>query len=270
MGKGKGYTGCMRRVNFNRISTAWDESAEWYHGLVGRRGMELQQRVVFPAALRLLGLQRIERLLDVACGQGAFCREARKRADHIVSLDASRTLIELARQGSPRDIQFFTSDARKFSEEIVKRAPFDALSCILALGNIDDAASVLNECAKVLKPQGRLVLVITHPCFRIPRQSGWGWDEQRKLQYRRIDRYASEMKIPVTMHPGRGGSEVTWTFHRPLSYYVTALRRAGFAVDAMEELTTNRTSTPGPRAKADQRSKEEIQLFLAVRAVKSK
>jgi hypothetical protein len=34
-----------------------------------------------------------------------------------------------------------------------------------------------------------MVLLLTHPCFRVPRQSGWGWDEQRKLQYRRVDRY---------------------------------------------------------------------------------
>jgi ubiquinone/menaquinone biosynthesis C-methylase UbiE len=230
--------------------------------------MELQQRVVFPAVIRLLWLEKHDKLLDAACGQGAFCREALKRTDLIVGLDASRRLIELARKITPAKVKLHVGDARAFPEEVRRAAPYDAVSCILALGNIDDAAKVFEESAKILKTQGRLVFVITHPCFRIPRQSGWGWDEKRKLQYRRIDKYASEMKIPITMHPGQGRSEVTWTFHRPLHYYFNALRSAGFMVDAVEELVTHRHSTPGPRAKADQTSKEEIPLFMAIRAVK--
>lgn len=262
------YTGGMKGNTITRISTAWDESAEWYQGLVGRRGMELQQKVVFPAALQLLDLKSGHTLLDVACGQGAFCREARKYADVAVGIDASRALIEFAKKTSPRDIRFFAGDARSFPDDVKRYAPFDAVSCILALGNIDEAGKVFDECADVLKPRGRFVFVITHPCFRIPRQSGWGWDEKRKLQYRRIDRYLSEMKIPIIMHPGIQRSEVTWTYHRPIQSYAAALRDAGFAIDAIEELTTTRQSTPGPRARADQRSKEEIPLFLAVRAVK--
>lgn len=232
--------------------------------------MELQQTVVFPAVLKLLGLKQGEKLLDVACGQGAFCREARKYTERVVGFDASAKLIEYARRSSPRNVRFLVSDARKFAGEIVRTAPYDAISCILALSNIDDAEQVFVECSKTLRQGGRIVFVITHPCFRIPRQSGWGWDEKRKLQYRRVDRYLSEMKIPIQMHPGKLGGEVTWTFHRPLGSYMSVLRYAGFVVDALEELTTSRQSTPGPRAKADQRSKEEIPLFLAVRAVKSK
>ena len=41
---------------------------------------------------------------------------------------------------------------------------------------------------------------------------------------------------------------------------------AGFYVDAMEEWVSNKKSLPGKRAKAENRSKKEIPLFLALRA----
>jgi hypothetical protein len=42
--------------------------------------------------------------------------------------------------------------------------------------------------AWALQPGGRLVLLLTHPCFRIPRQSNWDWDQGSRLRYRRVDR----------------------------------------------------------------------------------
>ncbi|MEW6610036.1 MAG: class I SAM-dependent methyltransferase [Patescibacteria group bacterium] len=249
------------------INTSWDESAQWYHGLVGEKGMELQKNVVFPKTLQLLDLKPHEKLLDVACGQGAFCRHAVRCGSEIVGVDASPQLIGYARRVSPKQIRFIVGDVRKLPREVAEER-FDAISCILAIANVDPLKPVFEECKKVLKPSGRMVLVLSHPCFRIPRQSGWGWDEQRKLQYRRVDRYLSEMKIPIQMHPGMRSREITWTFHRPLNVYVRALREVGFVIDALEEWPTSRRSTPGTRASADQRSKEEIPLFLAMKAVR--
>ena len=42
---------------------------------------------------------------------------------------------------------------------------------------VDPLEPALASAAWALRPGGRLALLLTHPCFRIPRQSGWGWDE---------------------------------------------------------------------------------------------
>ena len=44
------------------------------------------------------------------------------------------------------------------------------------------------------------------------------------------------------------------------------LSNAGFAVDGLEEWISNKKSRPGKRAKAENRSRKEIPLFLALRA----
>ena len=84
-----------------------------------------------------------------------------------------------------------------------------------------------------LRPESRVVLLMTHPAFRQPRHSGWGYDEGRKLTYRRVDGYLSEMAVPMK---SLGGGLPTRSFHRPISAYVNALAAAGFATDAMVEI----------------------------------
>lgn len=246
-------------------ATAWSgETARWYDSLAGERGSDYQQQVVFPNTLRLLELKPGQRVLDVACGQGAFARRLASGGARVTGIDASRDLIERARKQSPREVTYVVGDATRLSGAV--EGPFDAIACIIAIQNIEQVEPVFAGCAALLAPKGRLALVMNHPVFRAPRQSGWGWDEQRKLQYRRVDSYITPNKIPIQVHPGAQPGLVAWSFHRPLQTYVAALAKAGLVVDALEEWPSHRASQPGPRAKAEDRARDEIPLFLAIRA----
>ena len=78
----------------------------------------------------------------------------------------------------------------------------------------------------------------------------------------------SELKIPIQMHPGADPGVHTWTFHRPLSIYFDQLNLNSFAVTSLEEWVSKRKSKPGPKARAENASREEIPLFLAIKAVR--
>jgi hypothetical protein len=120
----------------------------------------------------------------------------------------------------------------------------------------------------VLKPAGHLILVLMHPCFRIPKQSAWGWDEKSKSQFRRVDQYLTSSKTPIQMHPGSDPSSTTLTFHRPLQAYLNTLGSHGLLIDHIEEWPSHKKSQPGPKAAALDKSRKEIPLFLAIRARK--
>jgi SAM-dependent methyltransferase len=128
--------------------------------------------------------------------------------------------------------------------------------------------AVFQECSRVLKTGGRFFLVLNHPAFRVPKASSWGWDEKDRVQYRRIDAYLSEAKVPMQMHPGSKPGSYTLSFHRPLQFYMKALRKAGFLLESLEEWNSERKSEPGPRAKAEDKARKEIPLFLTLIAVK--
>ena len=112
-----------------------------------------------------------------------------------------------------------------------------------------------------------MVILMTHPCFRVPRQSGWGWDEGRKLRYRRIDRYLTSLSVPMKAYPGQQMG-TTLSFHRPLGEYVNELARVGLVVDCMREIPGNKIRLPAPENGANERADQEIPLFLGLRARK--
>jgi SAM-dependent methyltransferase len=173
----------------------------------------------------------------------------------------------MARQHSPKDIRYLVGDARRL--DFLPGQEFDAIVCILAAQNIDPIERAFMECARVMRPGGRLVMVLNHPAFRIPRQSHWAWDEARKLLYRAVDRYLTPLKIPIDTHPFKSpGQKTTWTFHRPLQNYVNGLSKAGLWTNALEEWPSHKVSQPGPVAMSENRARAEFPLFLALRAVR--
>jgi len=244
----------------------WDEAAGWYDALVGDEGSEYHRQVIVPGTLRLLGLRPGEKALDLACGQGVLSRALQQRGAVVTGVDSSRRLLELARQRSPAAIRYLLADAGGLSALAV--ASFDALACVLALQNMEALAPVFGEASRVLRPGGRLVVVLNHPAFRIPRQSRWGWDGERRLMFRAVDRYLSPLKIPIDTKPFKAPGQYTWTYHRPLQDYVNALAAAGLWVNALEEWPSAKVSQPGPAARAENRARVEFPLFLALRAVK--
>ena len=245
--------------------TSWNKVAGWYDNLVGERGSDYHENVIIPGALKMLAPQKGEKILDVGCGQGVFCRELARAGAVVTGIDAAEKLIKAARSRSA-NIKYLVTDAADL--HIFPNGSFDAVSCIMAIQNMEPLEKIISEMARVLKPDGGLLLVMNHPCFRIPRQSGWGIDEQRKLQYRRIDSYLTSLKIPIKMHPGADPTLLTWTFHRPLSEYFKALNAHGLAVSELAELASHRESKPGASSRMENRARAEIPMFLSLLAQK--
>ena len=250
-----------------RQDTSWEKVADWYGKHVSEAS-DHHRNIMIPGVLKLLDPKSGEKILDAGCGEGILCRELAGRGVQVVGIDSSKKLIDIAKKRSAKfNIHYRVADAGNL--EGIQDATFDAACSILAMQNMEDLDAVTKETARVTKKNGRLVWVLNHPCFRIPRQSGWGFDEKRKLQYRRIDRYMTEMKIPIQMHPGASPNIHTWTFHRPLSVYFDQLNSHGFAVNKIEEWVSQRKSKPGAKARAENMAREEIPLFLAISAVKT-
>jgi len=241
--------------------TSWEKSADWYDRIIGDRGSELYQEVVIPRALDLLHPKRGERVLDLGCGQGVFSRALSDCGAQVTGIDASRTLIQKARTYQGRTpIRYFDRDAAELSG----LGDFDAASAILCLQNLEHLDKVCVAAASVLKPGGRMLWVLNHPAFRIPRQSSWGFEDERKIQYRRIDAYSSTLSIPIVMHPGKADSESTMSIHRNFETLMAPAFAAGLTLAGLQEWHSHKESQPGPRARAENRARKEFPLFLAL------
>lgn len=250
------------------VKTSWDPLAEWYDGWMGQTGSKHHQ-LVLPTVQTLMAIQPGERVLDLGCGQGVLAESVQQAQGEYVGVDASNTLISLAQQRHGQAGRFLVGDVTQLShlgKPQLTAGSFDVAVFLLSIQDIDPLAKAFQQAAWALKDQGRLVILMIHPAFRIARQSGWGFDERRKLQYRRVDQYLTPNKIPLKEYPGKQKG-VSFTFHRPLQEYIGSLANNGLLIDACQELSTAEWITPQtPRAQA--RAIREIPLFLALRARK--
>ena len=249
-------------------NTSWDPVADWYAGWTGAEGSEHHRRLAIPALLDLLAPSPDEQILDVGAGAGVLAPYIAQAGARYTGVDASSKLLALARRQHGRQGCFLEGNAARLSAiPGLHAGAFDGVAFLLSIQDMEPLDAVLQSAAWALRPRGRIALVMTHPCFRVPRQSGWGWDSGRKLQYRRVDRYLTPLAVPMKAYGGQRPG-VTRSFHRPLEAYVNGLATCGIFVDCVREIPTYKLAPEGPHARAANLANEEIPLFLALRARK--
>lgn len=233
---------------------------------MGSQGSRYHQRLVVPVALSLLDLRAGDEVLDMGGGQGVLASHVVRAGARYTGVDASPRLIDAARRRHGRDGRFVVGDARDLAAvPELREGGYDAAAFVLSIQDMDPLEPIVASLDWALRATSRVVLVMTHPAFRQPRHSGWGFDEGRKLTYRRIDSYLSPMAVPMK---SVGGSAPTRSFHRPISAYVNTLADAGFLTDVMHEIPDlPEGERPGRRPTRGQ-ADAEIPLFLALRAVR--
>lgn len=245
----------------NTPSTSWESASEWYNNLVGSEGHYYHQHVIFPHLLKILKTKKQNlSMLDLGCGQGAFSQVLPKDFAYD-GVDLSSSLIKMAKKN--------TSLPNRIFHELDLCTPFDLnktfthAAMILSFQNIAEPKIALQNAKKHLKQGGLFLLVLNHPCFRIPRQSSWEVNEDTRIQYRRVDTYMSSMQIPIEVHPGKAASVKTYSFHYPLSEIFSLLQDSGFTVCNLTELCSDKIST-GKNAKMENRARDEIPLFMTI------
>ncbi len=240
--------------------TSWGKVADWYGDHL-QKDDTYHSKVILPNLLRMVAVKKGERVLDLGCGEGFFTRELSKVGADAVGSDIAKELIAQARA---KGGAYLVSPANKL--EFAKDGEFNAITCVLALQNIEDLVGTLKEVRRVLGKNGRFVFVLNHPAFRVLKRSSWGWDETGEAQYRRVDGYLSSAKVFIDMHPGAPKATRTISYHRSLQDFFKALGAAGFAVTRLEEWVSHRESGKGPRQAAEDTARKEIPLFMAMEA----
>lgn len=248
-----------KKPKTKKHNSSWDDLANWYTSWVGKKGSHYHRTLAIPTVMELLELQHNEKVLDIGAGQGVLAPHILKANAHYTGVDLSPKMIQTAKRFHPKATFIIANATQLTTHKQLKNQRFHAAIFMLSLQDMQPLENILKTTSNLLEPNARLIIFMIHPCFRIPRQSGWGFDKMRKLNYRRIDSYLSPKSIPMKTH--KNGS--TRSFHRPLEHYVKALSNAGLSIDTLKEIADK------PMQNKRQNDNPEIPLFLAIRAKKS-
>lgn len=187
-------------------------SRQWFDAFLGRIDASLVAREV---AFLERHLPPRGVVLDLCCGPGRHSAPLVRAGYRVVGLDRDASAVREAAVRAPR-AAFVRADMRRIPLAL---ASVDAVICMWqSFGHLDSAgnAGVLSEMARVLRPEGHLVLDVYHHDFhagrlgeRVMERDGRTILEQRTMRGKRLRavlRYESGT---------RGSDEFEWELYTP-------------------------------------------------------
>jgi SAM-dependent methyltransferase len=229
------------------------------------------------AVRRVTGGVRGEAWLDAGCGEGRLARELARRGARVLGVDVAPGLVATARRrartlpaATRARLTFAAGDLQ--ARGLVERGALDGVLCVLALMHVAREKPVLAAWARALRPGGRLVMVLPHPCFMGP-ATDWGATLPQvprgtpTLDHLRIAEYPERGQQAFRFSPDFPATTVN--HHRSLETLAEALAGHGFLT---RRLLEPRPGAHGPRRSAAidpaWEARRRIPFFLVWEAVR--
>lgn len=227
----------------------WDGNAVEWDAYMGE-GRAFQRELVGPATERLLEVQPGQRVLDVACGNGAFSRRLAAQGATVVACDFSPTFIEKARERTTEHthrITYHVIDATDEPQLMTLGAKqYDAAVCTMALMDMTTIEPLFAALHRLLKPGGIFVYSLMHPCFNNDNSMV---AEQVEDETGVHTRFGIRVFQYLTPRVRRGFGIATqpkaqYYFFRPLHVLFNTGFQAGFVLDGLEEPAFQQPAEP--------------------------
>ncbi|HEY2710481.1 MAG TPA: class I SAM-dependent methyltransferase [Caulobacteraceae bacterium] len=212
----------------------------------------------WPALRALLPPMSGQRIVDLGCGFGWFCRWAREAgAASVLGIDVSENMLARARaETADPAVHYARADLETLE---LPRGGFDLAYSSLALHYVERIENLFATVHGALIPGGGFVFSIEHPIYMAPTNPGWvTLDDSRTIWP--LDGYLRE-----------GARSTNWIAegvikqHRTLGTTLNLLIDQGFEIRRVEEW---RPTEAQLAATPDAANELERPMFLLVSAVR--
>jgi 2-polyprenyl-3-methyl-5-hydroxy-6-metoxy-1,4-benzoquinol methylase len=258
------------RPTVEQTRIAWENIANWWDLQIGE-GNDFQKTLIIPTTDRLLDPKPGQTILDVACGNGNYSRHLARKGAKVVACDYCENFLEAARRRTtPEDgqIEYKKIDATNMAQLLtLGEARFDAVVCSMAMMDMILIDPLLDSLRELLKPTGRFVFSLPHPCFN---SNDMTFTANFIIQNEMAKQvFGVEIRQYLSHQPGLSVGIINQPqphhfFHRPLNAIFSACFSGGFAIDALEEPAY--TPTPGTKNPFSWQKRPEIPPAIIIRA----
>lgn len=243
----------------NKKTSNWDRVAKEYDQLVGDSGDFNHKTYINPVILAILGNVKNYNILDLACGQGYFAKILHSKGAHVVGVDISERLVNIAEEKfGETGIKFLVKDAGNL--EGIANNQFDYVICNMALHDIENISATIDEVARVIQIGGKFIFSIPHPWTHMGKTLKDGDN-----YYLRLEKYKTEQEIENELYGEKG----IVSYHRPLEYYMRKLSDHKFEITNFVEICTEHAKGELIHDKNYLDFKKEFPSFLVVGATKN-
>jgi 2-polyprenyl-3-methyl-5-hydroxy-6-metoxy-1,4-benzoquinol methylase len=224
------------------VHDSWNENSDYWDSYMGEEGRTFQKILIGPVTEKLLDLKPGEKVLDIACGNGAFTRRMAQLGAIVTGCDFSEKQLKHAEKWTKenkKQIEYKFIDATNEAKLLsLGKQRFDAAVCTMAMMDMVVIEPLISALRQILKLEGRFVFSVMHPCFNTNGVTKIYEEEERngKLTGKfsvKVERYIQQF---IEKGIGIVGQPVAqYYFHRPLNILLNSFFHSGFIMDAFEE-----------------------------------
>jgi ubiquinone/menaquinone biosynthesis C-methylase UbiE len=206
----------------------WEKNADFWIKIIRENLDPFRPVITNRVVLESLRRKKNLKILDAGCGEGYLCRDLVKRGHRLFGIDFCPKLIKTAKdleRKKPLGIKYLVGDFRKTN---YPPSFFDVILSHQTINEIENPEKAFKEFFRILKRNGRLILLFLHPCFDI---------QVKNLKNTLSLVYFKKTKIKRGYYLVSGIKSPSPYFylHLPLEDWIRLLGEAGFSISKIRE-----------------------------------
>ncbi|PFL17643.1 hypothetical protein COJ07_21475 [Bacillus cereus] len=216
--------------NNDKIAQEWDEiSPLRYEQLTSNRDLSYNY-ILKPFILEKVKYLDNTKIIEIGCGTGNLASELINYGSFLLGIDLSRESIKIAQETNKDSSKMIFQQIN--IEEYASSTPeeFSLAISNMVLMDVQNLNSVVDSIYKILKPNGKFIFTIIHPCF---------WAQYKQYNNEHWFKYEEEFNIignfTITLDPDNRFK--TSHTHRPLEQYINTLIQNSFILEEIKELS---------------------------------
>lgn len=200
----------------------WDSSATGWLAAIGEHGDFSRRHVLDGPMMARVSDRGFTNALDIGSGEGRFCRMLREAGLDPIGIEPTAALREAAQVRDPAG-RYLDAKAEKLPFE---DSSFDLVVSYLTLIDIDEIEAAIAEMARVLRPNGALLIANLNS---FATAGNWRRREDG-ADYFVMDNY---LEARAEWASWSGITIRNW--HRPFSFYLQLLLASGLRLSHFDE-----------------------------------
>jgi 2-polyprenyl-3-methyl-5-hydroxy-6-metoxy-1,4-benzoquinol methylase len=210
---------------------SYDMNASFWVQIIREQRDKYRTTITNPAVLRAIGPADGLAILDAGCGEGYLSRMLAEKGAKVTGIDSSAELIKAARSHELANQLPVSFDVGDVNSLPCGPEEFDVVLCNHLMNDLQDPSAAIREFSRVLRDNGRLVILMLHPCFYNKHA-----ERQNPENNLITDTYFQARSVAQHFEVDGLRSPAVYTaWLRPLEFYTETLRQYGFAITSLTE-----------------------------------
>jgi 2-polyprenyl-3-methyl-5-hydroxy-6-metoxy-1,4-benzoquinol methylase len=210
---------------------AYNSNADFWVQIIRENRDRYRTELTNHAVLDAIGNVNDLTVLDAGCAEGYMSRNLAGNGAKVTGIDFSAELISAARTNQLTVKLPVSFDIGSVNALPYGSSTFDLVLCNHLLNDLEDPSQAIREFSRVLCPEGRLVILMLHPCF-------YNRHAERDQPDNNLPTSAYFQTRSVTQNfevDGLRSPSPNTAWLHPLEFYTKALHDSGFVITSLSE-----------------------------------